>query len=173
VYKEVKGEKMKTKLLTITLILSLAMNFGFIFSYLMISREHRQVYANEDFRHVKKLPKNLNLSKEQTAMFKEQGEKIRIANSSYRDSMTQMNMIIFDLLRNPKTDTFKIDSILREISRMQARMQRNAILQFVGNRDILTAEQHEILMKTIKMNLPPCGMEPPPMEEFKHMKNDK
>lgn len=161
----VKGENMKTKILVIAFILSLAMNFGFIFSYLMIAHERSQFHHKEDMGRMNNIQRELNLSKEQMAMMHEQGEKIKSANACYRDSMAQFNFIVLDLLNDSTADTAKIDSLLREISRLQAKMQRNAIFQFINNRRILTPTQHKILIRTIRTNIPPCEFAPP-AEDF-------
>lgn len=156
---------MKTKILVIALILSLSMNFGFIFSYMMIAHERMPFRQKENIGGMRMLPRELNLTKEQMAKMSEQGEKIKSANACYRDSMAQFNFLVLDLLNDSTADTAKIDSLLREISRLQAKMQRNAIFQFMNNRQILTPSQHKILIRTIRTNIPPCGFEPP-MEDF-------
>lgn len=154
---------MKTKIIVILLVLSVAFNLGIIvtFGYHKLSRRDFRKEFDRAGGHRNRMQKMFNLSEEQARfMDKDRGE-IQKENKPIMDELEKKRTELFTLLNADKVDNTKVEKLINDIALLQVKIEKNVVSHLIKIRKNLTPQQQE-KFKTI---IPKGFMRMPPEEE--------
>ena len=97
--------------------------------------------------------KQLALSREQRQQLRAIRRRFRDETAGLRDSLADTHKQLIALLKKDTPDTARIDSLINEISLMQARMHRHAVFSMLGEKSKLTAQQQQKLMRMFERHV--------------------
>lgn len=145
---------MKSKILTILLVISLSLNIGIGLTmgyHWWKMKEFKGSRRHESHEHF--MQKKLSLTSEQIKQMDSSREKTRIEIMPLRNELRQKRMALFTLIRDEKASEPKINKILTEISDLQMKIEKKVISEAINSRKILTAEQRKIMDELFEKGL--------------------
>jgi Spy/CpxP family protein refolding chaperone len=150
---------MSKKVILIILIISVAINFATLctFGYFWWTRHYQRgpfIFQPPD--HIKNWGKNpmikkLELTQEQINEIRRMREEMGKGADSLRIELFKRRKELMDILKQDEVDQLRVDSIINEISDLQAQHEKRIMKNFQHIRDILTQEQREKLGELLHM----------------------
>jgi Spy/CpxP family protein refolding chaperone len=144
---------MKNKLVIFLIILLTVVNISAL-SFMVFHRfAHRP--AIHDVRPGEKIrfAKRLGLSREQVKELREIRKRFHNETEGLRDSLGAAHKELIEYLRGDTPDTAHIDSLIREISVMQGAMHRHAVYSMLKEKNKLSVEQQQKLMRMFERHV--------------------
>jgi len=162
---------MSKKVIFIILIASVAINLATLvtFSYFWCIRDDQKgPYIFHQPNHIKNWGKNpmikkLELTQEQLNEIRRMREEMGKGADSLRIELFKRRKELMDILKQDDVDQSGVDSIINEISNLQAQHEKRIMKNFQHIRDILTQEQREKLGEFLHMALE--EHRPPPLPD--------
>jgi Spy/CpxP family protein refolding chaperone len=158
---------MSKKLIVIILIISVAINIATLctFGFFWFTR-HRQ---NEPFHfhppgNIKNwakhpIARDLELTQEQLLEMQKMRDEMEMDAAHLRADLYKKRQELMDMLKQDEINDAKVDTIINEISNLQAQHEKKIITGFRRIKDILTQEQQErlgeILHEALEEHKPP------------------
>lgn len=143
---------MKTKILTILLIISLGINVGVIFAFGF--RGRRAPRLRPEFRR-ERLQRSLDLTDEQNQMFEKYRKELNNQLAPLREKIHQKRRELLALLKADTIEEEKVNAVLAEIANLQAEIEKNVVHHSIKIRKMLTPEQQKKFITVLEQQLFP------------------
>ena len=146
---------MKSKWIIVLLIFSLAVNIAAVVTIgIQWSRHfgrHHPLLSEPPFsdRHREIFRRRLDLTEDQFRKVKEVQDQLADELETKHGLLRERREALFHKLREPDPDREEIDSLLVEISVLQADIERKVVDNLLEMKDVLTPEQREKLLSLI------------------------
>lgn len=152
---------MSKKVILIILIVSVAINLATLctFAYFWWTRHHRQgpfrFQPPEQIKNFGKMQmvKKLELTQKQIEKIHRMREEMGKGADSLRMELFKKRKELMETLKQDEVNEARVDSIINEISDLQAQHEKKIMKGFQYIRDILTQEQRERLGEFLHMML--------------------
>lgn len=151
---------MKSKVLTIILILSLGLNLGILatFSHHWLNKRDFKKGPGENNRLKRKMQKELNLTDAQVDFMEQDRQNIDQEIKSIRKELRKKRIELFTMLDAEPVDSAKADKLIDTISSLQAKIEKTVVGHLVTMKKNLTPEQQQ----KFRAIMPKGFMAPPP-----------
>jgi len=149
---------MKNKWLIMVLIFSVAVNAAALITIGYQWSRHRgrhEPLSRPPFSqsHREMLQRRLNLTEDQAQKVKNAQEQVAKEMDTMRKTLRSKRGELVHLLREPHPDRTEIDSLLVEISALQADLERRIVDMLLNLKGVLTPEQREKFLSLIDRHL--------------------
>ena len=146
---------MKSKWIIVLLIFSLAVNIAAVVTIgIQWSRHftrHHPLLSEPPFsdRHREIFRRRLDLTEDQFRQVRDVQDRLAEEMETKHSLLREKREALFHQLREPDPDREEIDSLLVEISVLQADIERKVVENLLEMKDVLTPEQREKLLSII------------------------
>lgn len=160
---------MKTKIMVILLVLSLAFNLGIIvtFGYHKLSRRDFRKEFDRAGGYRNRMQKMFNLSEEQVRFMEQDREEAQKEIKPIMDELQKKRAELFALLNADNIDNTKVEKLINDIALLQVKIEKNVVSHLIKVRKNLTPEQQE----KFKAIIPKGFMKMPPEEPNRDIHN--
>ncbi len=148
---------MKKRILMYGLIFLVIINISslIMLAYNRLLREEPSIYASGLQASPACLQSELNLTPDQIQKM----HKLRVCFSkdvaSHSQEILEKNTSIFQELKKAKPDMARIDSLIDDISRLQAQIQKKTVLNLMKDKSVLNPEQRDCYFSIFETHV--CG----------------
>ncbi len=140
---------MKTKTITVLLILSLLFNIAFIsgLGYRVFRKSHKE--HSQQKEAPSRTRESLNLTEEQKAKLDEFRKMFSPKADQIRDRLVEERKVLVDLVTKEKIDSLEIENQLKQVGKFQMEMERKVVFQMISEKRIMNPEQREIFNRIL------------------------
>ena len=144
---------MRPNWLRFFLLISLALNFSFLFTVGYMHFKQEQYWTTPFGGKIEKnkfLFEGLSLQPEQRQKMKQRALSFRGQVDGKRKVIAEKRKKLFALLRADQSDTPAIDAAIKDLSSMQEDLQKTIVFHILGTKDLLDKEQQNRLFDLIE-----------------------
>ena len=150
---------MKNKLLAFILILLFIVNISALvaFAYNRWVKPQSKFLPSGSVESALMMQRQLALNHEQLKCFRVLRSSYEAENKETQVQIHEKRMMLVEEMRKDTPDMGSIDKLIEEISRLQAKMQKKAVLNLFKEKEALTPEQREKFFRMFEDHVCPQG----------------
>jgi Spy/CpxP family protein refolding chaperone len=153
---------MKNKILTFGLILLFIVNISALvtFAYNRWVKPQSKFHSPNSVESAPLMPRQLSLSHEQLKCFRDIRSSYDAEIKEIQAQIQVKRRTLVGQMKKETPDMTSIDKLIEEISRLQAEMQKRAVLNLFKEKEVLTPEQREKFFRMFEDHVCPQGKKP-------------